>query len=326
MSSLFRSWIQNPQEAFWEIENSLGMKEEENISARLRFFIQNAITKRIKVMIQKLQYRFTSILVYQSYQKIMNASRITPALTRQFLANINISPDFDSDCTMLLQGGRNRIEFSSKIAPQKDEIDYGPQCIPDLSDNLWDYHHDAHSRARAKFRKTIAELQSQNITSWSDRSKAHLAAKRILCHGQKFLGLIDVQTKDKETKRTLNIIDQTSSSNVYKRIQVNQTTLRIGAQALPPNTHRNQSPIQNSSLGIRSNQIFSSPEFRNGTTNIQADTSAFGNYAERRDGSVQSAYEASNSDATIPTASGDTSNLSNTEVAPYQGYAPSNDA
>lgn len=181
---------------------------------------------------------------------------------------------------------------------------------------------------RAKVRNAIAKLQSQNITLWSERSRAHLAAKRILCHGQKFLGLIDVQTKDNETKRTLNIIDQTSSSNVYKRIHTNPTTPQTGFQALSPNIHRNttsfQPAIRNSSLSIRSNQTFSSPGFRHRSTNVQADTSSFGNCAQRRDSSVQSLYEASNSDATIPTVSSDMNNLSNTEIAPYQGYTPRN--
>ncbi|PTB43835.1 hypothetical protein M441DRAFT_54978 [Trichoderma asperellum CBS 433.97] len=326
MSSLFRSWIENPQEAFWEIENTLGLKEEGDTGAKLKFFIQNAITKRTAVNIQKLQYRFTSILVYQSFQKIMNAQRITPALTRQFLERIDISLESESDCTLLLQGGKNRIEFNRNIAPHKTEIDHGPQCIPELEDNLWDYAKDAHSRTRAKVRNVIAELQSQNITSWSERSRAHLAAKRILHHGQKFLGLIDVQTINTETKRTLDIIDQTSSSNAYKRIHANPTTPRPGFQAVSPNIHRNGNifppAIQNSSLSIRSNQTFSSPEFQNGSTNIQADSSTF---AQRRDSSAQSAYEATNSGATIPTVSGDTNNLSNTEVAPYQGYTPNND-
>lgn len=41
---------------------------------------------------------------------------------------------------------------------------------------------------------------------------------------------------------------------------------------------------------------------------------------------MQSAYEASNSGATIPTVGGDTNNVSNTEVAPHQEYTPRNDA
>ncbi|EHK48884.1 hypothetical protein TRIATDRAFT_280911 [Trichoderma atroviride IMI 206040] len=329
MSSLFRSWIQNPQENFWKIENSLGLKEKGDFSARLKFFVQNAIIKRTAVNIQKLQYRFTSILVYQSYRKIMDAVRITPALTRQFLERIDISLESEKDCTLLLRGGKNRIEFHCEIAPHKDAIDYGPQCIPELNDNLWDYPKDAHSRVRVKVRNAIAKLQSQNITLWSERSRAQLAAKRILCHGQKFLGLIDVQTKDNETKRTLNIIDQTSSSNVYKRIHTDPTTPRTGFQALSPNIHRNaasfQPAIQNSSLSIRSNQTFSSPGFRHGSANVQADTSSFGNCAQRRDSLEQSPYEASNSDATIPTVSSDTNNPSNTGIAPYQGYTPRND-
>lgn len=66
----------------------------------------------------------------------MNTKQITSSLTRQYLGYINISLKDISECTLLLHGGKNRIEFDRRIAPHKDEIDHGPQCLPELNDNL----------------------------------------------------------------------------------------------------------------------------------------------------------------------------------------------
>lgn len=102
---------------------------------------------------------------------------------------------------------------------------------------------------RAKARNAIAKLQSQNITSWSERSSAQLAAERILHYGQKFLGLVDLQTQTNGTKRRLNFIDQTSSSNVYSK----DKRLRTGSRDGSLLNHQNLITPRPNTLDIHAN-------------------------------------------------------------------------
>ncbi|KAL7936357.1 hypothetical protein V8C35DRAFT_232333 [Trichoderma chlorosporum] len=248
MSPWFHLWVKRPREEFWErLSNTIGLKNEGDASTRLKAFIQDAITKRSRVNIQILQYRFTSILVYQSFQKMMNTNLITSSLTRQYLELIDMPPESEPDCTLLLYSGRNRIEFDRQIAPDREEIDHGPQLLVDLNDNQWDYINN--SRMRAKAKATVAQLKAEDITSWSERSGAQSAAKEILLYGQELLDLVDFQTKynrAKGQKRQFDSVGQSSSSNVYSR----DKRIRAGVQDGRPNESQNRTTPQPSSPAV----------------------------------------------------------------------------
>lgn len=136
ISLKFDSWIQKPEE-FWEhAENTIRLKKEGDAGTRLKVFVQDAVTKKADAEIQKLRYRFTSILVYQSFQKTMETNVISPRLAQHFFQRMNIPLESEHDCLLLLHGGKNRIHFNQQISPERDEIDHGPQCLPDLNDNM----------------------------------------------------------------------------------------------------------------------------------------------------------------------------------------------
>lgn len=137
ISLYFESWAKEPKTQFWEHKsNTTGLQSRGDASARLKDFVQDALIKKSTVDIQKVQYRFTSILVYQSFQKMMNTEYITPGLTQQYLERIGIPLESEPACTLLLHGGKNRIDFDHQIALDRDEIDHGPQCLPELNDNM----------------------------------------------------------------------------------------------------------------------------------------------------------------------------------------------
>lgn len=101
--------------------------------------------------------------------------------------------------------------------------------------------------------------------SWSEKYGAQAAAKEILLYGQELLDLVDWQTKRNRTKkRELEIVDQTSSSNVYsfnKRIRTSVTIFPPKFQSSRPNIHHNtNTPQPNFQHGL---PTISPPAFNN---------------------------------------------------------------
>ncbi|KAL7917037.1 hypothetical protein ACQKWADRAFT_307776 [Trichoderma austrokoningii] len=265
ISSKFTSWIEKPEEFWGYSGNNTWFKEEGDASTIVKAFVQDAMTTKADAEHHKLRYRFTSILVYQSFLKTMDTNAFTQRLCEQFFQLMDIPVESRKDCLMLLYGGKHRVEFDEQISP--NEIDHGLQCLTDLDDNIWDYKQ--HSSFRVKFKATVAELKSQDISSWSKTSGAQSAANQILFYGQKLLDLVDWQTKRNRTKEGEGEGDSTTqrkreletSSNVdsfNKRIRTHATTSPLNLQFSQPNIHQSTTTHINPTV-FQPNQPTSGP-------------------------------------------------------------------
>lgn len=131
----FPEWSREP-EKFWAQSKNAPSFKGQDASARCKAFVRHAINNIDTVIILTLQDRFTSILVYQSYRKLMGAINITIKNVLQYLQRLGIPTQFEPDCSRLLFSGKRRENFCHDIDPDRPEIDYSSQLIPGLKDKL----------------------------------------------------------------------------------------------------------------------------------------------------------------------------------------------
>ncbi|PTB40360.1 hypothetical protein M441DRAFT_59127 [Trichoderma asperellum CBS 433.97] len=235
----FPGWSREPKK-FWAQSKNAPSFKGQNTSARCKVFVQHAINSiDDTIIIQTLQDRFTSILVYQSYRKLMGGGNITSNNILQYLQRLGIPAHFAPDCSRLVFSGKRREKFCHDIDPDRHEIDYSSQLIPDLKDKLFTHNKD--SRMATKCAKTVTTFKDQKDTLlWLASSKAQSAAKAILSYGQKLLGLEEHAhtgyDRPNGQKRRIELEEETGS---FKRIRTSVTRSPAGFQNSSPNTHQN---------------------------------------------------------------------------------------
>ncbi|KAL7928061.1 hypothetical protein V8C35DRAFT_319042 [Trichoderma chlorosporum] len=208
LSMSFSIWSSFPN-LFWEQSAEGLLLKGHTIKERFASFLQGGVKKKSELTVQKLQYRFASIVTYLAYMRITETERVFPARIQEFINTFDfLVPDISTYeetlacgqrwvdlCQQILsekedynERAKNRMAFCQQV-PEGYNVNLGPVFLP-LDDNLFEIDNRS---GRRKRNEHAGVLRSQNIMAWSQESGANLAANAIIDFLGEFFKTLDLR-------------------------------------------------------------------------------------------------------------------------------------
>ncbi|KAJ3499732.1 hypothetical protein NLG97_g116 [Lecanicillium saksenae] len=108
VSSQFSNWDQDPHRFWWpEPSPSAAPKEPQTTDGYRQRFVMTAIEQSMKLQVQKVVGRFTSIAMYLSFRRFMGC---------------DITQDIVASCKSIITAGKRRITICDELVRRSDSI------------------------------------------------------------------------------------------------------------------------------------------------------------------------------------------------------------
>ncbi|KAL7936933.1 hypothetical protein V8C35DRAFT_294233 [Trichoderma chlorosporum] len=203
LTSSFPLWISQPSE-FWK-QSAEGLQFKDNMfKANVKLVFNYSNTKKSKLQIQSLQYRFISVIAYFTYVQMAQKQIVTLQNVKEILLHFDIPIEEAENYKALLTSGRRRVDFCQQVCSNEDSfaraqrrlafcqkfcpseqfIDLSPLFLP-VNDEMWerqDY------RNKKKFNKYVAIFRAQNVVTWSQESGAYFVQRSIIAFCLQYIG------------------------------------------------------------------------------------------------------------------------------------------